>query len=143
MSIKEIKRPVLRPSRRLNDPNGLVIDYRFVSGPEKTKNRISVTKEDYETLLNRITQDKSLLEDIINTWRSYAAVLRENGDNAEPPVGTYHKKFAELCDQADPNRGAVLATVFGEQIEADVLYRYIIQHDPSWSTEISVASWED
>lgn len=142
MSISEIKRPVLRSSNLVNSPKALVIEYCFVSGPERTENKITVSKEEYESLLKRISQDNKVLNAIIKNWRDYASVLRKLGDTAESPIGTYHKRFAELCDQDDPNRGAILATVFGEKIESDILHRYINKHEPPWSAEFSVEKRE-
>lgn len=137
MLAKIPKRPKLEPSGFMDetDPAALVIDYSFISGPERIQSRVSVTKDEYESIVSRILHDEALFDSIVNTWREYAVSLRKSGENAEPPLGSYHRRLNELCDPEDPERGAILATVFGERIESDVLLEYLRAHSPTWIDE--------
>ena len=138
MSVHDVIKPTLRPSGKLNGDGNTIIDFSFFSGPKKKKNQVVVELTEYDGILNRIIQDDVLINSIIKTWREYAAALRKYGKSAEPPLGDYHKRLAELCDPLVSDRAATLATVFGEKIESDALYKYIKENNPPWASEILI-----
>lgn len=135
----KIVRPIIKPSKNISEVN---INHRFMTGPERTIKTISVDGAEYAEIINRIIQDDVLINGIILNWRKYAAALAEQGKDAPPPIGKYHKKLMTACDPKDQNRAATLSTVFGEKIESDALYVYIEKNSPEWASEFSIQKEE-
>jgi len=135
LPVTELIRPALRPTPELETVN---IEHRFLSGPERISNILTVDGSEYKAIIDRIVSDTHLIEKIVSIWKSYSELLAKEGKRAEPPTGNYHEDLMKACDPNDPNRAATLATVFGEKIEGDALYQYIITKEPTLLEYFSV-----
>jgi predicted phage-related endonuclease len=135
LSTIEVIKPVIRPSKNISEVS---INFSFVTGPERKTKTVAVDGEEYAEIIDRILQDDTLIEEIIECWREYASALIENGKNAPPPIRGYHRKLMLACDPKDQNRAATLSTVFGEKIESDALYQYMLMNNPAWASEFSI-----
>ncbi|MEM7058582.1 MAG: hypothetical protein AAF557_13385 [Pseudomonadota bacterium] len=123
------------PGMSLTEP---ALSYKFFSGPDRKKNEILVSRDEYLKILERAIGNTDLVEAVVRYWKSYRDGSSEGDDIPDHIIGEHHGLIAKLCDPENSERGSVISAVMADRIESDIIAKFILERSPPWSSDFRI-----